>query len=134
MTAKIGYIVLTEKEYQHLWDNDKIKMTNVDIAMSHGYPNLYHHIHIHQQATDAINFKITSCILVGLSDKIDSNWRREYLGHRLYLIAITSQWMSQGRGTSYVHTVETAVNIKSLNSTSRSRHLHFMCHPSATSW
>ena len=45
-----------------------------------------------------------------------------------------SQWMSQGRGTSYVHTVETAVNIKSLNSTSRSRHLHFVCHPSATSW
>ena len=29
----------------------------------------------------------------------------------------TSWWMSQGRGTSYVHTGETAVNIKSLSST-----------------
>ena len=85
---KIGYIVLTEPEYKHLWDNDRIKMTNVDIAMAQGYPNLYQHIHIHQQATDAINFKITSCILVVSNDKIDVNWKRDYLGHRLYLIAI----------------------------------------------
>ena len=86
--GKIGYIVLTEKGYQHLWDNDEIKMTNVDIAVSHGYPNLYQHIRIHQQSTDAINFKITSCILVGSNDKIDINWKREYLGERLFLIAI----------------------------------------------
>ena len=35
--------------------------------------------------------------------------------------------MNLGRGTSYVHTVETAADIKSLNSTSQPRHLHFMC-------
>ena len=86
--AKIGYIVLTEKECQHLWDNDEIKMTNVDIAKSNGYPNLYQHIHIHQQATEAISFKVTSSILVGLNDKIDINWKRDYLAQKLYLIAI----------------------------------------------
>ena len=32
--TKIGYIVVNEKDYQHLWDNDKIKLTNVDIAMT----------------------------------------------------------------------------------------------------
>ena len=31
---KIAYIVLSEKEYKHLWDNDEIKLTNVDIATS----------------------------------------------------------------------------------------------------
>ena len=85
---KIGYIVLTEIEYKHLWDNDRIKMTNVDLAMAHGYPNLYQHIHIHQQATDAINFKITSCILLGSNDKIDINWKKDYLSQRLFLVAI----------------------------------------------
>ena len=44
--TKIGYIILNEKEYQHLWDNDEIKLTNVDVPMTHGYPNLYQHIHI----------------------------------------------------------------------------------------
>ena len=66
-------------------------MTNVDIAMTHGYPNLYQHIHIHQQATDAINFKVTSCILLGSNDKIDINWTRDYLGQRTYLVAIAIQ-------------------------------------------
>ena len=84
----MGYIVLTEKEYNHLYDNDEIKLTNVDIAMQHGYPNLYQHIHLHQQATDAINFKITSCVLVGSNDKIDINWKKDFLGQNLYLIAI----------------------------------------------
>ena len=87
-TSRIGYVVLTEPEYKHLWDNDRIKMTNVDIAMAQGYPNLYQHIHIHQQATDAINFKITSCILLGSNDKIDINWKKEYLSQRLFLVAI----------------------------------------------
>ena len=86
--SKTGYIVLTEKEYNHLYDNDEIKLTNVDIAMQHGYPNLYQHIHLHQQATDAINFKITSCVLVGSNDKVDINWKKEYLGQNLYLLAI----------------------------------------------
>ena len=86
--TKIGYIVLNEKEYQHLWDTDNIKLTNVDIPMSHGYPNLYQHIHIHQQATDAINFKITSSILLGANDKIDINWKRDYFAQKLYLVAI----------------------------------------------
>ena len=85
---KIGYIVLTEPEYKHLWDHDRIKMTNVDIAMSQGYPNLYQHIHSHQQATDAINFKITSCILLGTNDKIDINWKEDCLGQRLFLVAV----------------------------------------------
>ena len=44
--SKIGYIVLNEKEHNHLYDNDEIKLTNVDIAMQHGYPNLYQHIHL----------------------------------------------------------------------------------------
>ena len=56
--------------------------------MTHGYPNLYQHIHIHQQATDAINFKITSSILLGSNDKIDNNWKRDYFAQKLYLIAI----------------------------------------------
>ena len=86
--TKIAYIVLSEKEYKHLWDNDEIKLTNVGIAMTHGYPNLYQHIHLHQQATDAINFKITSCILLGSNDKIDTNWKKEYFGQTLYLSAI----------------------------------------------
>ena len=112
---KIGYIVLTEKEYNRLYDNDEIKLTNVDIAMQHGHPNLYQHIHLHQQATDAINFKLTSCVLVGSNDKIDINWKKEYLGQSLYLIAIAIKVDELGRGASYVHTVETAVNTKSLN-------------------
>ena len=86
--TKLGYIVLDEKEQQHLWDHDEIKLTNVDVAMTHGYPDLYQHIHIHQQATDAINFKITSCILLGSNDKIDINWKRDYFGQKLYLVAI----------------------------------------------
>ena len=86
--TKIGYIVLNEKEYKHLWDNDEIKLTNVDIPMSHGYPNLYQHIHIHQQATDAINFKITSSILLGSNDKIDINWKRDYFAQKLYLVVL----------------------------------------------
>ena len=86
--TKIAYIILSEKEYKHLWGNDEIKLTNIDIAMTHGYPNLYHHIHLHPQATDAINFKTTSCILLGSNDKIDINWKKEYLGQNLYLIAI----------------------------------------------
>ena len=56
--------------------------------MQHGYPNLYQHIHLHQQATDAINFKMTSCVLVGSNDKIDINWKKDYLGQNLYLVAI----------------------------------------------
>ena len=82
--ANIAYIVLTEKEYKHLWDNDEIRLTNVDIAMTHGYPNLYQHIHLHH----AINFKITSCILLGSNDKIDSHWKKDYFGQSLYLVAI----------------------------------------------
>ena len=38
--TKMGYIVLTEKEYNRLYDNDEIKLTNIDIAMQRGYPNL----------------------------------------------------------------------------------------------
>ena len=94
--TKVGYIVLNEKEYQHLWDNDAIKLTNGDIPMTHGYPNLYQHIHIHQQATDAINFKITSSILLGSNDKIDVNWKRDYFAQKLYLVAIAIA----GGGTS----------------------------------
>ena len=87
---KVAYIILTEKEYNHLWDNDEIKLTNVDIAMTHGYPNLYQHIHLHQQAIDAINFKITSCVLLGSNEKIDINWKKvlEYLRQNLYLAAL----------------------------------------------
>ena len=120
--TKIGYTVLNEKEYQHLWDNDEIKLTNVDIAMTHGYPNLYQHIHLHQQATDAINFKVTSCILLGSNDKIDINWKEDYLGQKTYLVAIAIQVDEPRTRKSYDHTIETAVNIKSSNSTSR--HLH----------
>ena len=86
--SKSGYIVLAEREYNHLYDNDEIKLTNVDIALQHGYPNLYQHVHLHQQATDAINFKITSCVLVGSNDKIDIDWKKDYLGQNRYLIAI----------------------------------------------
>ena len=58
MTQSWPYIVLTENEYNHLYEHDVIKLTNVDIALQAGYRNLYQHIHLHQQATDAINFKI----------------------------------------------------------------------------
>ena len=51
-------------------------------------PNLYQHIHIHQQATDAINFKITSGILLGSNAKIDINWKRDYFAQKLYLVVI----------------------------------------------
>ena len=40
-------------------------------------------------------------------------------------LGLPSRWMNLRRGTSHVHTVETAANIKSLNSTSRPRYLHF---------
>ena len=86
--SKMGYIVLTEKEDNHLYDNDEIKLTNVNIAMQYGYPNLYQHIHLHQQATDAINVKITSCVVVGSNEKVDINWKKDCLGQNLYLIAI----------------------------------------------
>ena len=86
--VKLGYIVLNEKEFKHLWDNNEIKLTMVDIPMTHGYPNLCQHIHIHQQATDAINFKITSCILLGSNDKIDVNWKKDYFAQKLYLVAL----------------------------------------------
>ena len=35
-----------------------------------------------------MNFKITSCILLGSNDKIDIDWKKEYLGQNLYLVAI----------------------------------------------
>ena len=38
--SKVAYIVLTENEYNHLYDNDEIKLTNVDIALQAGYPQL----------------------------------------------------------------------------------------------
>ena len=46
--SKVAYIVLTESEYNHLYDNDEIKLTNVNIALQAGYPNLDQHIHLHQ--------------------------------------------------------------------------------------
>ena len=78
----------TENEYNHLYEHDVIKLTNVDIALQAGYRNLYQHIHLHQQATDAINFKITSCLLLSTNDKIDNSWKKEYLGKNLYLAAM----------------------------------------------
>ena len=38
---------------------------NLNPLMQQGFPNLYQHIHLHQQATDAINFKIISSLLLG---------------------------------------------------------------------
>ena len=131
--TKIGYIVLSEKEYQRLWDNDEIKMTNVDIPMSRGYPNLYQHIHIHQQATDAINFKITSCILLGSNDKIDINWKRDYLAQRLYLIVINiaaDEPRTRNILRSYRRDSSQHQEFKLNQPTS---HHRFMRHPSATS-
>ena len=86
--SKIGHITLNDNELHHAEDQDRIQMPNIDIALQAGYPNLYQHIHLHQQATDAINFKITSTLLLGPNDKLDGNWKREHLSKNLYLVAI----------------------------------------------
>ena len=62
---KIAYIVLYGNEYHYLDQQDRIQLTNIDPLLQAGYPNLYQHIHLHQQATDAINLKITSTLLLG---------------------------------------------------------------------
>ena len=45
-------------------------------------------MHLHQQATNAINFKIISTLLLGTNDKIEDNWKHEFLNQRLYLATI----------------------------------------------
>ena len=47
--TKVAYIVLTSNEYNHLDERNEIKLTNVDISLQAGYPNLYKHIHLHQR-------------------------------------------------------------------------------------
>ena len=85
--SRIGYIVLNDSEHFYLNQHDQIKLSNVDIAaLQAGFPDLYQHIYLHQQATDAISFKITSTSWD--NDKLDDNWKRDYLSRSLYLAAI----------------------------------------------
>ena len=56
--------------------------------MQAGFLSFYQHIHLHQQTTDAINFKITSCLLLGENDKIEDSFKEAFLPQQLYLIAI----------------------------------------------
>ena len=76
---KIAYILLC---------NNRIRLTNVDPLLQAGYPNLYQHIHLHQQATDAINFMITSSLLLGANDKFEDKFKEEFPHQQLYLVAI----------------------------------------------
>ena len=81
-------VVLYENEYIYLEQHDRIQLTNIDPLLQAGYPNLYQHIHLHQQATDAINFKITSTLFLTANEQIEDNWKEEFLRERLYLVAI----------------------------------------------
>ena len=67
---RIAYIGLCSEEWKHLESARHIQHSNIDFLMQQGFPNLYQHIHLHQQATDAINFKITFSLFLGANDKI----------------------------------------------------------------
>ena len=83
----------------------------------------YQHIHLHQQATDAINFKITSCLLLGTNDKIDNNWKGMTSHRTSASLPSWSRWMNLAQGTSCVLTGENRANVKSLSSTSLHQYL-----------
>ena len=121
--SKVAYI-LTEGEYNHLYDNDEIKLTNVDIAFQAGYRNLYQHIHLHQHPTHAINFKITSCVLLGTNHKTDNHWKKDNLGKNLYIFAILIK-VDEPRTRNILHPYRRrAANIRRSSSTTLHRHLH----------
>ena len=84
--TKIGYIVLSEKEYKHLWDNDEIKLTNVDIPMTHGYPNLYQHISRLQTPSTSRSHQ-ASCW--AQTTRLTSTGRETTSHRNPYLVAIT---------------------------------------------
>ena len=86
--SNIGYIVFNDVELHYVEDQDKVQLPNIDTALQAGCPHLCQHIHLHQQATDAIKLKITSTLLLGLNDKVDNNWKRDYPSRTQYLVAI----------------------------------------------
>ena len=119
---KNAYFVLYDDEFRYLESHNKIQLTNVDPLLQAGYPSLYQHIHLHQQTTDTINFRITSSLLLGANDKIEGQ-----LQGRVPTTTAppeTTSWpsgsrqMSLGQSTSYIHTEGGHHNIKTLSSTS----------------
>ena len=67
---------------RHLEITGHIQFSNM------GFPDLYQHIHLHQQTTDAINLKITSLLLLAANDKIVDNFKETFLQQQLYLVCI----------------------------------------------
>ena len=86
---RIAFIALYEDEFRHFENSNHIQLANINPLMQHGFSNLYQHIHLHQQATDAINFnKITWSLLLGANDKIPDNFKETLLRQQPYLVAI----------------------------------------------
>ena len=78
-----------------------------------GFPTLYQHIHLHQQATDAINFKITPWLLLEANDKIADNLKETFLQQQLYLICNLVKQVNLRHVAFCVHTAESLHNIRS---------------------
>ena len=128
--VKIGYVVLTEKEYYHLYDSDEIKLTNVDMSTSRcimGTPTSTSTSTYTNRLQTRSTSRLHHVCWLDPTTRSTSVGRRSTSGRTSTSLPSLSRWMILERGTSYVHIVETAVNIKSLNSISRPRHLHCMC-------
>ena len=88
---RFAYIVLCSDEWTHLEATGHIQLSNIDLLMQQRSPDLYQHIHLHQQATDAINFKITSSLLLAANCKISDNLKETVLQQQLYLLCILAK-------------------------------------------
>ena len=102
--TKIGYIILNDHGYFDIDQHDRIQLSNIDTALQLGFPNLYQHIHLHQQAADAINFKITSKrFLVRTTSLMTTG--SEITSQGVFTSSPSpSRLISLGQGTSYVLT------------------------------
>ena len=80
--------MLCSDEWKHLESTGHIQLSNVDLLMQQGPPNLYQHTHLHQQATQTVNLKITSSLPLEANDKISDHIMDKFLQQQLYLTCI----------------------------------------------
>ena len=100
----IAYIVLCLDEFRHFEATSHIHPSNVSQLMQHGFLNLYQHIQLHLQAADAINFKITSSLLLRANDKFPTTSRRRSYHNSSTSCASWSRQMNLRHIKFYVHT------------------------------
>ena len=119
--TKIGYIVLSEKEYQTSLGQRRDQVDQrrhrddtwlPEPLPAHPHTSAGYRCHQLQRLPHASCWDQTT--------RLTSTGRRITSGRTSTSLPSPSRWMNLERGTSYDHTVETAVNIKSSNSTSPS--------------